>query len=80
MDSPRLHIQVIRCSFAVGNGERLRVLDGVDARADANQLVSVSGPSGGGKSTLFNVIAGLAAPDSGRVPVDRGDVTGRNSG
>ncbi len=78
MDSLRLHIQDIRCSFAVGNGERLQVLDGVDVAVDANEFVSVIGPSGSGKSTLFNIIAGLVAPDSGRVLVDGNDVTGRS--
>ncbi len=78
MDFPQLHIQDVHCSFAVGNGESLRVLDGVDVRVNANEFVSVIGPSGGGKSTLFNIIAGLVAPDSGRVLVDGTDVTGHS--
>jgi sulfate transport system ATP-binding protein len=34
------------------------------------------GPSGGGKSTLLRVIAGLEAPDSGSVDIDGQDLTG----
>ncbi|HEX3566932.1 MAG TPA: ATP-binding cassette domain-containing protein, partial [Acidimicrobiales bacterium] len=34
------------------------------------------GPSGGGKSTLLRVVAGLESPDSGTVEIDGQDLTG----
>ena len=34
------------------------------------QVVGILGPSGGGKTTLFRIIAGLHAPSSGRVSVN----------
>lgn len=47
-----------------------RVLDDVSlALGDARSLVFI-GPSGGGKSTLLRIIAGLEKPDAGRVVVD----------
>jgi sulfate transport system ATP-binding protein len=39
------------------------------------QLTAVLGPSGGGKSTLLRVIAGLETPDSGTVIINDVDVT-----
>jgi sulfate/thiosulfate transport system ATP-binding protein len=39
------------------------------------QLTAVLGPSGGGKSTLLRVIAGLEAPDTGTVIINDKDVT-----
>jgi sulfate transport system ATP-binding protein len=39
------------------------------------QLTAVLGPSGGGKSTLLRVIAGLETPDSGTVVINDVDVT-----
>jgi ABC-type nitrate/sulfonate/bicarbonate transport system ATPase subunit len=39
--------------------------------------VSLLGASGGGKTTLFNVISGLYTPDEGRVTIDGNDVTGK---
>ncbi len=38
-------------------------------------LTALLGPSGGGKSTLLRVIAGLEQPDSGRVLIDGDDAT-----
>lgn len=61
------------------NGLEARVVlesRGVDAelRADRGQTVALVGPNGVGKSTIFAVIAGLLAPDRGRVRVAGNDV------
>ena len=41
------------------------------------ELVALLGVSGGGKTTLFNVISGILKPDSGQVLLDGEDITGR---
>lgn len=41
----------------------------------AGALVAVTGPSGGGKSTLMDAIAGFLAPEAGRIRVDGADIT-----
>src|SRR5512147_2284576 len=43
------------------------VIAGMDLRIDAGEFLAVLGPSGCGKSTLLRMIAGLAAPDVGRI-------------
>ena len=51
----------------------LRVLDGVSLRFDAVQTLVLIGPSGGGKSTLLRILAGLEYPDPSvpyRVEID----------
>lgn len=46
------------------------VLDGITADfGDARAIVFI-GPSGGGKSTLLRIIAGLETPDSGTIALD----------
>jgi len=45
------------------------VLDGVHLNVARGEFVSLLGPSGGGKSTLLNILAGLDHPDQGRVEV-----------
>ena len=52
-------------------------LDGVSFSAPAGKLVAILGPSGSGKSTILRVIAGLDAPDEGRVLLDGEDVSKR---
>ncbi len=53
------------------------VLKDVSLTVRKGELVSLLGVSGGGKTTLFNIIAGLLKPDAGRVLIDGEDVTGR---
>jgi sulfate transport system ATP-binding protein len=52
-----------------------RALDDVSVSIARGQLTALLGPSGGGKSTLLRVIAGLEQPDAGRVYIDGADVT-----
>ncbi len=40
------------------------------------RFVAITGPNGGGKSTLAKVIAGIITPTSGRILLDGEDITG----
>ena len=55
------------------DGER-PVLRGLNASIPAGRTVAVVGATGAGKTTLLHLIAGLIAPQSGRVTVPAGDV------
>lgn len=44
-----------------------QVLENVDFTLQKGELVCLLGVSGGGKTTLFNVLSGLMQPDSGSV-------------
>jgi thiamine transport system ATP-binding protein len=84
-DQPGLDVHDVTVSFPVprdrvsrNRGEPAdRVLDDVSLSVGAHEVVALLGPSGSGKSTLLRVIAGIIAPDRGRVLVHGVDVTGR---
>jgi multiple sugar transport system ATP-binding protein len=51
------------------------VLDGVSLDLRPGEFLSLVGPSGCGKSTLLRIIAGLEAPDAGRITIGGRDIT-----
>ena len=53
-----------------------KVLEDVSVTLRKGELVCLLGVSGGGKTTLFNVISGLLKPDAGQVLLDGEDITG----
>lgn len=53
---------------------RVSALRGVDLDVESAELVVIMGPSGGGKSTLLNLLGGLDAPDGGTLTVAGVDV------
>ena len=56
-------------SFWVG-GERKVVIDTLDLTLPTGKSLGLLGRNGAGKSTLIQIIAGIMAPDSGRVVSD----------
>lgn len=53
-----------------------RVVDGVSISVEQGEVVGLLGPNGAGKTTSFYMIVGLVSPDSGRVMLEKEDVTG----
>lgn len=53
------------------------VLDNISITLHEGELVCLLGISGGGKTTLFNIISGLLIPDEGQVLLDGEDITGK---
>jgi sulfonate transport system ATP-binding protein len=48
-----------------------RVLNGIDLDIEPGEFIAIVGRSGCGKSTLLRLIAGLNAPSSGGITIDR---------
>ena len=55
--------------FRYGDMEDM-VLRGVSLKVDAGEFVAITGPSGGGKTTLLKVLIGLLRPTSGQIRYD----------
>ena len=52
-----------------------RVVDGVDFRVVAGEIVGLLGPNGAGKTTSFRMTCGMIEPDGGKVVLGGIDVT-----
>ena len=69
-DMEKLEVQHVSKSF-----DGKPVLQDISIELNRGELVCLLGVSGGGKTTLFNVISGLLSPDEGRVLLDGKDIT-----
>ncbi|MBR4439253.1 MAG: ATP-binding cassette domain-containing protein, partial [Clostridia bacterium] len=57
------------------NGAVRRILDGVSLTVEDRRFVVITGPNGGGKSTLAKIIMGVEKPTSGSILFDGADIT-----
>ena len=78
MEPPKLLVEGVSKVFRDGR-KSLETLASIDLVVNLGEFVTVIGPSGGGKSTLFNIVAGVDQPSSGVVAID-GDATGVRAG
>ena len=79
---PAVEARGVRYSYGSQRGRRGKrnaparpALAGVDFEAPAGEIFGFLGPNGGGKTTLFRILATLARPDEGSVLVFGADLT-----
>ena len=54
------------------------IIRNLNLTIESNKFVVVTGPNGGGKSTLAKLIAGIEKPTGGRILLDGADITEKN--
>ena len=64
----RKEVRLENITFAYPDGEEL--FSGYSGSIRANAITGITGPSGRGKTTLIDIIAGLQKPQSGRILID----------
>ena len=68
-------LELINVSFEVDtDNEKKEILKDVSLKID-DRFVAITGPNGGGKSTLAKIIAGIYQPTSGKILFDGVDIT-----
>lgn len=56
-------------------GAATEILKGIDLTVSDNKFIVITGPNGGGKTTLAKLIAGIQVPSAGRILFDGQDIT-----
>ena len=69
-----LEIQNLTFS-AETDGSTVGIIRGIDLTIPDGKFVVITGPNGGGKSTLARLIAGILTPTSGKLLLDGEDIT-----
>ena len=72
-----LEVKHISYSVHDENGE-LGILKDIQLTIPEHKLVVLTGPNGGGKTTLAKIIMGLAEPTGGQILWNGEDITGLN--
>ena len=69
-----LQLSNVKKSYEEPGGRRLQILDVEHYRLDEGEQAVMIGRSGGGKTTLLHVIAGIAQADEGKIEIDGLDI------
>lgn len=70
-----LRLENISVRGTSGNGKEAEILDRVDLNIDAGKMYALTGPNGGGKTSIAKVIMGIYRPKTGRVLFGGRDIT-----
>lgn len=66
-------LKIEHLSWSIPEGAE--VIRDLDITLQSGKLIAVTGPNGGGKTSLAKLIAGLARPNSGRILLNGADIT-----
>ncbi|MBD2594555.1 ATP-binding cassette domain-containing protein [Nostoc spongiaeforme FACHB-130] len=75
MPTIRGEVQFENVFFRYHPDDQRHTLQNVSFRVKPGQTIGIIGQSGGGKSTLVNLLAGLYRPESGRILIDGIDIS-----
>jgi len=59
-----------------GKSGKITILDDLSLEIETGKYIVITGPNGGGKTSLAKVIMGLVKPESGKIVLDGMDITG----
>lgn len=72
-------LELKNISFSVTEeNKQIDIIRGINLTVENNKFVVITGPNGGGKSTLARIIAGIEKPTGGQIILDGVDITEKN--
>ena len=70
-------LELQNITYAVSDdGVNKEIIQNVSLKLEDDRFYVITGPNGGGKSTLAKLISGICVPDSGKIIFDGNDITG----
>ena len=57
------------------NGVEKSIIEDISFKVEDGEMLVITGPNGGGKSTLAKLLMGIEKPDSGAIVMDGADIT-----
>ena len=76
MKGVQMMLQLNSIAFhAETNDGKAEIIRDISLHIDANKFIVITGPNGGGKSTLAKIIAGIETPTSGTITFQGEDIT-----
>lgn len=63
------------CKYFGKDETLVKAVDGVDLEIESGEFLCITGESGGGKTTLLNLIGGIDTPTGGNVIIDGVDIS-----
>lgn len=70
-------LEDVSFTYGIGTPFETAALRGIDLRIADGEFVGVMGHTGCGKSTLLQLMAGLLAPERGKVMIDGADINAK---
>ncbi len=72
-------LELHNVSLTLNNGkEETEILKGINLSMDNKKIIVITGPNGGGKSSLAKVIMGIYPPTTGSILLDGIDITNKS--
>lgn len=69
-------LELKNISFEVeGDNNKIEIIKDINICINDNKFVAITGPNGGGKSTLAKIVVGIEKPTSGSIIFDGKDIT-----
>ena len=72
-------LEIKQLSFGVNDDKGTKeIIQGIDLNVEDGKFVVITGPNGGGKSTMAKLIAGIEKPSGGQIIFDGEDITDKS--
>lgn len=70
-------MQILTTNHVTKSFDGKKIIEDISIELNEKEIVCLLGVSGAGKTTLFNLIAGITVPDEGTVILNGKDITGK---